>query len=521
MSYMNEREFQIPITLPADPDFQAKIEQLFLYVSTDQGKTWHQEAVATPRDKYFSYFAPRDGHYWFNVSITDKQKQSYPPDISSVPPALKVIVDTRKPVLKLSGVERHGDQVTVSWDVRDDNLDLNALRLEYNSSDSATWYQVPVTPPAARGQKSWTVHASGKVLVRLQAQDLAGNADLVQAEASVESPSGLNLTSSTAMPPGPALARPPAAPVDSPFPNQNWQRTPLEMPPPPPVPPVEVEASRPPEPMSKPASLHTPGDRPAPVEDLNAPRVIARATPPPPPSWTAAASTPPPWPSDPTPTTRTKPPGPMLQYTNQLAVDLNYEVSKVGPSGIGEVQLWVTQDDGRTWRHLEDDPDLEPPFSLELPGEGTYGFWLVIRSKGGLYRNGRQAPQPGDIPELRLEVDTTPPEAALYTVEADPRKKDVLYLLWSAADRNLSPRPITFKWSEKAGGPWQEIAVDLPNTGRHEWQMPTDLPYRVFIRMEIRDLAGNVSVAETPEPVLVDLTEPEGGITGLVPSAKK
>jgi hypothetical protein len=33
--------------------------------------------------------------------------------------------------------------------------------------------------------------------------------------------------------------------------------------------------------------------------------------------------------------------------------------------------------------------------------------------------------------------------------------------------------------------------------------------------MEVRDLAGNVSSLETDKPVLVDLTEPEGGLTGI------
>jgi hypothetical protein len=148
---------------------------------------------------------------------------------------------------------------------------------------------------------------------------------------------------------------------------------------------------------------------------------------------------------------------------------------------------------------------------------------MVVRSVAGL---GRAAPLPGEAPELRLEVDTTPPVIYLYPVEADPRRKDTLVLLWSVTDRNLAPAPITLQWAEQPGGPWQTIAAGLtnntgPQTGRHLWQMPAKLPYRVYLRLEARDQAGNVGWAETPEPVLVDLVEPEIRIKGISVAGQK
>ena len=38
-----------------------------------------------------------------------------------------------------------------------------------------------------------------------------------------------------------------------------------------------------------------------------------------------------------------------MQIVNTTQVSLDYEVNKVGPSGIGKVELWVTQDDGQ-WK---------------------------------------------------------------------------------------------------------------------------------------------------------------------------
>lgn len=530
VSFMNEKEFQIPITLPADPAFQSEIEQLCLFVSTDEGKTWRQEAVASPRDKHFPFVAKNDGTYWFNVSIVDKQKRQYPPDVSAVPPALKVIVDTRKPIVKLTSAERTGDMVTVAWDVKDEHLDLTSFQLEYRTSESPTWYVVPVTPPAATGQKRWPLAAAGKVTVRLQAQDAAGNLGATTTEIAPEPTNNAVASNVVSTPPAPmpptgapapsVPAMPSAKPEETK--TSGWQRA------------SDTPALAKNEAANKADKGMASSPAPSPSGITNAvvpaeesgPRVIARVSNPPAmPTVTSNSSpvasnaVPPTMPlSNPPAVKATKPSMPALQFSNSLHVELNYKISTIGPSGVEKVELWLTQDDGRTWRRFAEDTDKEPPFDVDLPGEGVYGFSIVVISKAGM---GRKAPQPGEPPALRLEVDTTLPEAELYAVEADPRRKDALYLRWNATDRNLMTNPITLQWSEKEGGPWNDIARDVANTGRHEWQMPANLPYRVYLRLEVKDQAGNTAVAETREPVLVDLTEPEAELTGISTGKKK
>jgi hypothetical protein len=505
VSFMNEREFQIPITLPADPAFQAEIDQLFLWVSTDEGRTWKQEAVASPKDKNFPFRANRDGSYWFNVSVQDKKKQSYPADVSAAPPALKVLIDTKKPLVKLVAAEQMGDQVNVAWELRDENLDLGSFRLEYATADAPNWVVMPVQQPTLAGQRRWTVATPGTVMVRVQVQDAAGNVGMAQQEVTKEGAAAV-LSAQGNQPPMMPPHRSPQVAADQAFPAPNYQRN-ME----PPAPPRMPEP-----PATTKVVSYAPNNPPA--EEAVMPRVIAKGSSAPaggafaPPTTAPTATTMPP--AAPKEPAKPRNPGPATQYTNQPHIELNYE-AKAGPSGVGEVQLWVTMDDGKSWSHFADDSDLEPPFAVELPGEGAYGFALIIKSKGGLYRGGKQAPEPGEVPEMRLEVDTTPPEAVLYSVEAEPRRKDTLFLQWNVTDRNLTPKPITIKWSEKLGGPWQDLALEIPNTGRHEWQMPPSLPYRVYLRLEAKDLAGNLSIAETPEPVLVDLTEPEGALTGI------
>jgi hypothetical protein len=210
-----------------------------------------------------------------------------------------------------------------------------------------------------------------------------------------------------------------------------------------------------------------------------------------------------------------------LQIVNKRQVKLDFEVNKFGPSGLGGVDVWVTTDDGQTWEKMPGDPNLVLPagdlreagpvkgsVTVPLAREATiYGFSLVVKSRAGL---GKAPPQRGDQPQLRVELDATMPEAELYSPQADPARRDTLLLTWKAQDRNLAPEPITLEWADRRDGPWQPIGPSqLPNTGRFSWQVPASVPPSVFLRLSVRDIAGNVAVAQTSEPILVDLAVPE------------
>jgi hypothetical protein len=488
LNYMNDREFRIPITLPDKPAERSNIARLFLYVSTDAGKSWRLEKTASPGDTEFVYLAAADGVYWFSVQTEDKQKNLKPLDISAEPPGLKVVVDTRKPVLALRA-ERQGDQVSISWDVKEDNPDLSTFKMEYRVGDSPSWQGIAVSLPGLSGQHRLLVTGAGPVSVRLQLADYAQNVGTALADAVEPAP---QLTRTVSLEPGsPQGIGAPA--VRAPAPDIRAPGVP--------------SASNPAADDAKNrviATTKSPGSPWMPAG--NSPGVAQSAANP---AGSVAAAP-----------SKSRPVGAPLQQTNQRRIALNYEV-KTGPSGVGAVQLWMTRDDGRTWLKTGESAEAKPPFPIELPPEdGLFGFILVVRSKAGL---GRQDPKPGEPPDVRVELDTTPPEGEISKVEADPRRKDMLFLVWKAQDKNLAPSPITLKWAEKPGGDWKTIAENLANTGRYAWTMPEGLPYQVYLRLEIRDLAGNVGVAESEEPVVIDLQEPVIKLHGIViePQAPK
>jgi hypothetical protein len=204
-----------------------------------------------------------------------------------------------------------------------------------------------------------------------------------------------------------------------------------------------------------------------------------------------------------------------LEITNSTQVTLDYEVTRLGPSGVGKLALYLTSDEGRTWQHHHEDlhPRAGTPITVNLPGEGVFGLRLVVTSGAGV---ARKPPQPGDAPQMRIEVDTTPPIVKLLPPQPDLNRRDALVLSWNASDRNLAPNPIWLQYSEGPDGPWQTIAKELPNSGRYVWQLSPSQPFRVYLRALAFDSAGNWGADRTADPVLIDMNEPEGQLKRVI-----
>jgi hypothetical protein len=478
--FIPDREIRIPLTLPQDPTELANLERFFLYVSTDGGKSWIKEKVVAAKEVEFCYTVPRDGEYWFSVQSETKQKKLTPPTEALVP-MLRIVIDTAAPVITRLSAQRVGDQVTASWEVKDDTLDLSLLKLEYRTAEGPTWYGVPLTPPAARSQQTWTVTVPGSVQVRLQAQDKCDHQSVQLADA-LEKP--------VLQAGGPAGggAKEPAARWNPPAAPQDLR------------PPTDVS------PAPGVAAARRPGEAPSisqPWQPAQGPSLGGNPI-------TPASGQVPRGPVAATPTGLPRRGGQPVKYVNKTKFDWNWKLTNIGPSGLGLVQLWATRDNGQTWDKLADAPERMPPFPVELPDEdGVYGLYLVVRSRAGL---GRPDPQPGTVPDITVELDRALPEGTLLPVEAGPGRKDVLVLTWKAGKargQNLGATPISLRWAEKPDGEWKTIAENIPNNGRLVWTMPKDLPIQIYLRLDVRDLAGNVYSECTREPVMVDLTPPE------------
>jgi len=201
---------------------------------------------------------------------------------------------------------------------------------------------------------------------------------------------------------------------------------------------------------------------------------------------------------------------------NSKRIVVDYEIKDVGPSGISTVDLWYTRD-GRKWDKCPVGPQRTSPYILEVREEGTYGITLVASSGIGLKK---RPPRPGDSPQIWIEVDTTKPLVRLTGCRVGTgTEADSMTITWKASDKHLGDKPITLSYAEQPDGPWSTIAANMENTGMYVWKMPTSVPQKMVIRMEVADLAGNIGLSQTREPVLVDLAKPSVAIVNIKPAA--
>jgi hypothetical protein len=519
-SYINQGQFQIPISVR--PERRADIRELVLYVSRDKGQTWAPEARATPDKPGFPFYAAGDGVYWFSVAIIDKQGRQDPVDIYTAPVGQHVVVDTRKPEIRIGRAERRGDEVQVQWDIREENPDLASFRLEYRTPEPVGSPWMAVSAQAAmQGETSFRPTTGGPVQVRIVFSDLAGNAG--QTYADVTAGAGV----------APSVPEP-VAPVPGAVPAPGGFSDPTVIPPPPggAAPGGDFRATQPIDPTPRPSYpapvdvnngrpvIPMPSQQPLPVAQSDASRPVLQQT---------AASSSGAWDRSAGTTqysSATRGALPAVDIVNKRQAKINFHIGKYGPSGIGSVEVYVTTDDGATWTLSPGDHSVTLPTTVDVRGgtpvEGTvtvelnpqqegvvHGYYIVVKSRAG---RGIKPPESGTPPQVRIELDMTPPSVEMYVPQPDPTRRDTLLLTWKATDKNLANNPVTMEWAERKDGQWNLIGTaDMANSGQFSWQVPVNAPPSVYLRLSVRDTAGNTAVAQTQEPVLVDLSVPEPG----------
>jgi hypothetical protein len=484
--YHRSRNFRIPFHVDATGP---ALKEVQLFFSEDSGYTWNMASRTTPDRPVFSFRSSHDGEYWFAVRTIDLKGKMYPAKDEPAEPNMKVVVDTTPPALVLVPNGRRGSMASVRWDVKDENLDLKSLVLEYQVAGGRDWRNLPIERRGLIGRADWDAGTAEPLKVRGSIADKAANV----AEAAI------NLGEGTAAPPTagvndpPELAAPPISQIST-------------------GPAFAQQGSR--------SSLTT-----DPFAGLDAPHAAGSA--PPQPSAPAAVSGPAQFASDPTPVPAAEPAaaapaatGP-VQLVSSPRFPLQYKVDDAGPGGPSKVDLWVTQDGGRTWFPRGADPDRNSPFPVDLGGEGTFGLRLVSQAASGL---GDSPPGPGDPPELVVEVDSTPPAVQLLAVKVGAGQSlGKVAISWRASDSHLGPKSAQLSWRpDQPGAAWQPIAQGLDANGEFVWNIPSGVPPRFHVRVEVVDEAGNRGFAETTEgaPVIVDRTRPRTRILGLDPSAR-
>jgi hypothetical protein len=197
-------------------------------------------------------------------------------------------------------------------------------------------------------------------------------------------------------------------------------------------------------------------------------------------------------------------------YVKSKTFQLHYslDLQTVGPSQVSSVDIWKLSR-GQGWRKCSEKGTPQGPATVSVDAAGRWGFRLIPRSGVGL---AERDPQPGDAPDIWVEVDDRPPHVQVSNVTVIPEADGgYLTVYWKADDAFLRPMPITIFLASPEGKDWFAVAKDLSNTG--SWrQRIEDLKlgerYEFALKVEAVDEAGNVGSAQWRDTVKVDLKVP-------------
>jgi hypothetical protein len=478
--YVKKNTFKMPIEI--DDAMRDQLKEVRLYVKAGNAD-WVQQETADPKVRFFNYRVNQDGEYWFSVATVDKNNKMTPADLNKEPPGLRVVVDTVPPSLDLKAWTAPDGETCLLCTMQDANPDLQSIRITFQGSDGVEHALEPHSFKAGLFRVPAELWGSK---VRVSAEDKCHNKVIrdVQLTTSASPPSFLSQAVTGA--PVPPVQPGNVKVTQNPVPSSNV------MPSPAPVNPVLDKVASGPGPVAM-APSRLPDGPPALSEvspNMQSKKPAIRSFSPP-----ATAG---------------------RQLLNTTHASMDYRIDQVGPSGIGKVEVWMTADQGQSWQRLNEDTDRHSPADIDLPGDGLFGLRLVVTNGNGF---GGSPPIRGDQPAAWIEVDTTAPFVQLRDV--DPiTDGGSLTIHWSAKDKNLNAEPISLFYRTKSDGPWQVVARGLKNDGSYRWSFPHNVGSQFFFKVEAADQAGNIGMAESANPVVLDMTEPHAfvlGITGIRP----
>ena len=520
--YSSKTRFRIPFKFDAAALKRANTREVQLYVSTNQGDAWELAQTLPPDGSKFEYSCTSEGEFWFSVKTLDGQGQLTPPR-GSYETGLIVIVDTTTPHLDLTLQQIAAGTLQVRWRASDTNLDIESLKLEYLAPGSKDWTLLDVSP-RARGETSWKVRQSGIVSVRGSITDAAGNVANPKVQIDVDADNYPALKQ-RAIPQGKIANKPDdddsvgrarvdatisenSVPVpDDEGPGYHEVKT---------RPQLRLRNIAPPTDQyaMKPSRSRLDGSASIPATTIS--RESETSNP-------DAAEFEPEAHSDVSNRPMGKAGADQRGNTNRTArkkfvrsqhFQIGYKLDDVGPSGVGAVELFITEDNGRKWWKYGDDPDQKTPFDVEVPREGEYGFAIRVRSGAGLSLD---PPAPGDLPEIVIVVDQTVPKVELLPVrQGAGANSNRLTIRWRVKEDHPSDKSVSLYYAASSKGPWETIS-DWKNitTGEYDWTAGREVPVQFYVRVMVRDAAGNIGTAETAQPLTVDLARPTAQIIDI------
>jgi hypothetical protein len=506
VNYTHATTYHLPVGI--DKNERAHLREIRLYCRTPT-TNWKLQESGNQSLERFSCNVEKDGEYWYTSVIVDREGRMVPADPTQVPPQQRVIVDTTPPVIRVQSGQTADGELCLRCVMEDANPDPGTLKAVCKTDMG----DIPLE--GIPGQPGTFRLKGGNLLrhpVEVSGFDLAQNRGSKEVNVGELIASTLGATPKAPPPAELALAsgRPDANPgplsppprVENPAPVTRADSPPRLDPPPKLDPPPRLEgpgkvADQLPNGSGNRLELPLPSA-------LNPMTTPAQTAPPTAPLATTQMGDP-------------KRGSTPYQLINTTHASVEYKISELGPSGISRVEIYMTPDGGQSWHRLAEDADKRSPAEINLPGDGVYGIRIVLTNGNGF---GGHPPRAGDNPHCMIEVDTSCPFVQLRSPELNPSAGHV-EIKWVATDKNLGATPINLYYRARVEGKWELIARDLKNDGLYRWSFPRDISSQVTFKIEVADLAGNLSHDVSRQPLVIDVAEPRISVVGVSGNAKQ
>ncbi|MEO2016117.1 MAG: hypothetical protein ABGZ53_17290 [Fuerstiella sp.] len=445
-----------------------------LFASTNGGPLEQVQKVKASAGG-FQFEAPGDGLYSFAVRVTD-DAGNLVGDAARLQPELQVSVDITAPRFQFQLAETASGQVNISWKTNSPDVDPGSVRLEYAEGTNGRWrpLQGASTPS---GQTTIQSLPGTSVSVRGFMTDLAGNKGTGTGQIVLSADTPAAVPNDSIVLPGDSTGH---HDVGQPTGSQVVGTSPFR------------------------ASQYNVANSTA-TQPYRGQTAFNHA------SYNAGL----PGRSGPNTQPVGLTPG-STQIINNRVFDIAYQVEDVGPSGVSSVDLFVTENNGGEWFRYDNDIDLQSPFQVDTRGEGTFGFAIRVRNGLGF---SEPPPQPGERPGIVILVDQTPPHAELAQPKVLADGQGRIHLTWQIADQNMSAEPVRLESAVSAAGPWTPLFDWQMDERAFEMPIQPGMPTTMHFRLLVRDEAGNVTIAQTTQPVLIDQQRPTARLLRVQPAS--
>lgn len=162
-----------------------------------------------------------------------------------------------------------------------------------------------------------------------------------------------------------------------------------------------------------------------------------------------------------------------------------------GDSGIVRLNLYVSEDLGRTWHYATNASPADRGFPYTAVHDGWFFFAVQTQDTAN-----QLSPETARLtPGLKVCVDTARPVIALRP--ATPREGSVA-IEWDIQDENLDPATLRIDYrplGSRNENEWLPLRVQQVARGDQGWTPPYNVP--VEVRLYVRDRAKNDAIATT------------------------